>query len=40
MMLREAIDQYIVWRQAHGAKFTTRANLLRQFLGCTDGDAV
>ena len=30
MMLREAIEQYILWRQAHGAKFTTGANLLRQ----------
>jgi site-specific recombinase XerD len=39
MTLREAIEQYIVWRQAHGAKFTTGANLLRQFLGYADGDA-
>jgi hypothetical protein len=23
MTLREAIEQYILWRQAHGAKFTT-----------------
>ena len=30
MTLREAIEQYILWRQAHGAKFTTGANLLRQ----------
>ena len=39
MTLREAIEQYILWRQAHGAKFTTGANLLRQFLGYADGDA-
>jgi integrase len=39
MMLREAIEQYILWRQAHGAKFTTGANLLRQFVGCADGHA-
>ena len=39
MMLREAIDQYIFWRQAHGAKFTTGANLLRRFLDHADGDA-
>ena len=38
MMLRKAIEQYILWRQAHGAKFTTGANLLRQFLGHADGD--
>lgn len=39
MTLREAIGQYILWRQAHGAKFTTGANLLRHFLGYADGDA-
>lgn len=39
MILCEAIGQYILWRQAHGAKFTTGANLLRQFVGCADGDA-
>jgi site-specific recombinase XerD len=39
MMLREAIEQYILWRQAHGAKFTTGANLLRNFLGYADEDA-
>jgi site-specific recombinase XerD len=39
MMLRQAIEQYILWRQAHGAKFTTGANLLRRFLGYADGDA-
>jgi site-specific recombinase XerD len=39
MMLRDAIEQYILWRRAHGAKFTSGANLLRQFLGHADGDA-
>jgi integrase len=39
MTLRDAIEQYILWRRAHGAKFTTGANLLRQFLGHADGDA-
>ncbi len=39
MTLREAIEQYILWRQAHGAKFTTGANLLRHFLDYADGDA-
>ncbi len=38
MMLREVIEQYILWRRAHGAKFTTGANLLRHFLRYTDGD--
>lgn len=27
MTLRETIEQYILWRRAHGAKFTTGANL-------------
>jgi len=39
MTLREAIEQYVLWRQAHGAKFTTARNLLRQFLHHADGDA-
>jgi site-specific recombinase XerD len=39
MMLRDAIGQYILWRQAHGAKFTTGADLLRRFLGYAEGDA-
>ena len=39
MTLRDAIEQYVVWRQAHGAKFTTAANLLRSFLGHADGNA-
>jgi site-specific recombinase XerD len=39
MTLREVIEQYILWRQAHGAKFTSGANLLRHFLRYADGDA-
>src|ERR1700730_9651163 len=39
MTLREAIKQYVLWRQAHGAKFTTARNLLRQFLRHANGDA-
>lgn len=39
MTLSEAIEQYVLWRQAHGAKFTTTANLLRRFLRHADGDA-
>jgi integrase len=39
MMLREAIEQYILWRQAHGAKFTCEAGVLRRFLGYADGHA-
>lgn len=39
MTLRQTIEQYILWRQAHGAQFTTGANLLRRFLGYADGDA-
>ena len=39
MMLRDAIEQYIAWRRAHGAKFISAANLLRDFLRYADGDA-
>lgn len=39
MKLCEAIEQYVLWRQAHGAKFTTARNLLRQFLRHADGEA-
>jgi integrase len=39
MMLREAIERYILWRQAHGAKFVSDAGVLRRFLGYADGDA-
>jgi site-specific recombinase XerD len=39
MTLRNAIEQYIIWRRAHGAKLTTGANLLCRFLDHADGDA-
>ncbi len=39
MILRETIEHYVLWRRAHGAKFTTGANLLRRFLDHADGDA-
>ena len=39
MILREAIEHYVLWRRAHGAKFTTGADLLRRFLDHVDGDA-
>lgn len=39
MTLCEAIEQYILWRRAHGAKYTTGASLLRRFLGYADGAA-
>lgn len=39
MKLREAIEHYVAWRQAHGVKFVTARNLLRQFLHHADGDA-
>ncbi len=40
MTLREAIEQYVLWRRAHGAKFTTSADLLRQFARHADADAM
>ena len=36
MTLREAIEQYIAWRQAHGAKFHSGAALLHLFLNGID----
>jgi integrase len=39
MTLREAIEQYILWRQAHGAKFTCEGDVLRRLLRYADGDA-
>lgn len=39
MTLRDAIEQYILWRQAHGAKFITSGSLLRRFLKYADGDS-
>ncbi|MEI2686504.1 MAG: hypothetical protein V9G14_09810 [Cypionkella sp.] len=38
MNLRDAMENYVVWRQAHGAKFNTARNLLRQFLRHADGE--
>lgn len=32
MKLGDSIDHYVAWRQAHGAKFKTTRNLLRQFM--------
>ena len=31
MILRDAIDAYVAWRQAHGARFITSARLLHSF---------
>ena len=31
MILRDAIDRYIAWRRAHGARFLTSARTLYQF---------
>lgn len=39
MTLREAIEQYILWRRAHGAKFTTGSDILHHFLQYVDGNA-
>ena len=39
MNLRDAMENYVVWRQAHGAKFNTARNLLRQFLRHADAEA-
>lgn len=39
MMLREAIEQYIFWRRAHGAKFATGSDILHHFLQYVDGNA-
>jgi hypothetical protein len=39
MILREVIEAYVLWRRAHGAKFTTGAELLRRFLDHADEDA-
>ncbi len=33
MILRDAIERYVLWRRAHGAKFTTGTGLLRQEKG-------
>ena len=39
MMLREAIEQYILWRRAHGAKFATGSDILYHFLQYVNGNA-
>lgn len=39
MTLHEVIEQYILWRQAHGAKFSSSGNILRRFLRYADGNA-
>ena len=38
MILRDAIDAYIAWRQAHGARFITSARLLHSFCHHVGGD--
>ena len=38
MTLRNAIEQYIEWRQAHGAKFKSGAAILHLFLKGIDGE--
>ncbi|MDE0395528.1 MAG: tyrosine-type recombinase/integrase [Gammaproteobacteria bacterium] len=37
MILRDAVNDYIAWRQAHGAKFDTGAYLLHRFLNHVGG---
>jgi integrase len=39
MTLKEVIDRYIAWRQAHGAKYESSAGVLRRFLKSVDGAA-
>ena len=34
MILREAVDRYIEWRRAHGARFVTSGNTLHLFCKC------
>ncbi len=38
MTLRDAIDHYIAWRQAHGAKYESGSTILRLFLKTVDGE--
>lgn len=44
MRLQDAINEYVAWQQAHGAKFTAPAGILKRFLnhvgGKIDCDAV
>lgn len=39
MNLCEAIEQYILWRRAHGVKFVTGSGILHHFLHYVDGSA-
>ncbi len=39
MTLHDTIEQYILWRQAHGAKFMSSGGILRRFLKYADGNA-
>ena len=38
MTLRDAVDRYIAWRQAHGTKFRTETVVLHLFLKSIDGE--
>jgi site-specific recombinase XerD len=38
MTLRDAINQYIAWRQAHGAKYESGSTILRVFLKTVNGE--
>ena len=38
MTLRDAIDQYIAWRRAHGTEFRAQMYLLKLFLKSVDGE--
>ena len=37
-MLRDAVNDYVAWRRAHGAKFDSGAGLLHRFLKHVDGN--
>ena len=38
MILRDAIDQYIAWRRAHGAELRAQIYHLKLFLKSVDGE--
>ncbi len=38
MTLRDAINQYIAWRQVHGAKYKSGSAILHLFLKSVDGE--
>ena len=40
MILRDAINDYIAWRQAHGAKFHSSASVLHCFCKHVGGNTV